>query len=59
MEGFLTFAGSVAVLIGLGALVEAVRHRRGGKGGSWSKLGLAGKTALQSHSRVNRDGEGL
>jgi hypothetical protein len=31
MEGVLLVAGVVAVLVGLGALVEAARPRRGGK----------------------------
>jgi hypothetical protein len=39
MQGFLLFAASVAVLAGLGALVEAVRPRRGGRGSK-----TAGKT---------------
>jgi hypothetical protein len=32
MEGVLLVAGSVAVLVGLGALVEAARHGRGRRG---------------------------
>jgi hypothetical protein len=32
MEGFLLGAASVAVLVGLGALVEGARPRRGGPG---------------------------
>ena len=32
MEGFLLFAASVVVLGGLGALVEAIRCRRGAAG---------------------------
>jgi hypothetical protein len=40
---------AVAVLMGLGALVAAARHWRGGQGGSRSMPRLAGKPALQCH----------
>jgi hypothetical protein len=41
MEGFLLGAASIAVLVGLRAMVEAVRARRGGQRGGGLVLRLA------------------
>jgi hypothetical protein len=46
MEGFLLCAASVAMLVGLGALAEAARPRRGGPGGFRTPQRLAGKPVL-------------
>jgi hypothetical protein len=46
MEGFLVCAASVAVLVGLGALVAAARPRRDGPGGNRTPPRLAGKPVL-------------
>jgi hypothetical protein len=45
MEGVLLVAGVVAVLVGLGAVVEAVRPWRGGQGESRSILPGSSVTA--------------
>jgi hypothetical protein len=49
MQGFLLCAASVAVLVGLVALVEASRPRRGGQGGAQASSLVASKLVHRSH----------
>jgi hypothetical protein len=52
MEGILLGAGAVAVLVGLGALVEAVRARRRGKAGGTSMAGSNEVGSVRSRAKL-------